>query len=185
VLDAVHRLLVGGASFTELGVQRIADEAGVARSSFYAHFADKTRVLLALARRLSVIAFGAHAEWTPGGQEAPPEFVDGFREILAHYRGHARILAAVLEVAGYDREVEEFWNEQIAMFRRRTRHQLEAERVAGRCSPTLDPDIAARIIVDGGMRIIAEQVVHGRAEDDDRVAREMSLTWWHGVYRRP
>jgi hypothetical protein len=34
VLDATHRLPAEGASFTELGVQRIADEAHVGGSTF-------------------------------------------------------------------------------------------------------------------------------------------------------
>jgi AcrR family transcriptional regulator len=37
LLGATVRLLAGGESITELGVQRIAAEAGVARSSFYVH----------------------------------------------------------------------------------------------------------------------------------------------------
>ncbi|MEU6204148.1 helix-turn-helix domain-containing protein, partial [Micromonospora musae] len=41
ILAATERLLGEGESFTELGVQRIAREAGVARSTFYMHFADK------------------------------------------------------------------------------------------------------------------------------------------------
>ncbi|MEU6203817.1 helix-turn-helix domain-containing protein, partial [Micromonospora musae] len=41
ILAATERLLAEGESFTELGVQRIAREAGVARSTFYMHFADK------------------------------------------------------------------------------------------------------------------------------------------------
>jgi len=185
LLDATQRLLEAGESFTELGVQRIAEEADVARSSFYAHFADKTELLLALARRLSLIAYDAHDRWNPAGDEALPDLVDGFVAIVSHYRLHASILAAVLEVAAYDRAVSRFWDDQLSLFRERACSWLETEQTGGRTSPALDPGVAARIVVDGGMRIIADHVVNGAAGDDGRVARELALIWWHGAYRRP
>jgi len=185
VLQAVQRLLADGASFTELGVQRIADEAGVARSSFYAHFPDKTRLLLTLARRLSLVAYDAHAGWAPDGPAALAEMTDGFVAVVAHYRENARVLAAVLEVAGYDPDVRSLWDDQLATFRGRVRGWLEAERAAGRCSRQLDPDAAARVVVDGGMRTIADQVISGDPADDERIARELSMIWWYGTYRRP
>jgi AcrR family transcriptional regulator len=185
VLEAAQRLLAGGASFTELGVQRIADEAGVARSSFYAHFPDKTQLLLTLARRLSLVAYDAHAGWEPDGEAALPTMVDGFVAVVAHYRANARVMAAVLEVAGYDPDVRALWDDQLAAFRDRVRGWLEAERAAGRCSPQLDPDAAARVVVDGGMRTIADQVVNGDPADDERLARELGLIWWFGTFRRP
>jgi AcrR family transcriptional regulator len=185
VLDATQRLLASGASFTELGVQRIADEAGVARSSFYAHFPDKTQLLLTLVRRLSLGAYDAHASWVPEGERALAELSDGFVAVVARYRENARLLTAVLEVAGYDDDVRQLWDEQLATFRGRVRSWLESERDAGRCSDQLDPEIAARVIVDGGMRTIADQVVNGDPVDDERVAREMSMIWWYGTFRRP
>ena len=50
LLDAVERLLEAGESYTSLGVQRICDEAGVARSAFYTNFANKSELLLVLER---------------------------------------------------------------------------------------------------------------------------------------
>jgi AcrR family transcriptional regulator len=185
VLDAVERLLDGGESFTELGVQRIADEAGVARSSFYAHFPDKTRLLLALAQRLSVTARNAHDGWSANEADSLPRMLDGFVAIVAHYREHARILAAVLEVAGYDRDVASVWDAELAIFRDRVQNWLETEQAAGRTSDRLDAGATARIIVDGGMRTIADQVIHRSVVDDERVAREMGAVWWFGAFRRP
>jgi AcrR family transcriptional regulator len=185
VLDAARRLLQADVSYTELSVQRIIEEAGVARSSFYAHFPDKTKLLLALAGRMSFAAFASLEEWTPERDDALPRLIEAFTAIVAHYREHAQVLAALLEVAGYDQGVRGYWAEQLALFRGRFQHALEAEQAAGRCSPTLDPESAARIVVDGGMRTIADQVANGSAGDDRRIAREMSLIWWHGTFRRP
>jgi AcrR family transcriptional regulator len=185
VLDATQRLLNSGESFTEIGVQRIVSEAGVARSSFYAHFADKTELLRALARRLSVTAHDAHEGWMPDAPDALPAMLDGFVVIVAHYRQHARILAAVLEVAAYDRQIAALWDAEISVFRTRVRDWLEGERAAGRTSADVDADATARVVVDGGMRTIADQVIHRDAADDDLVARQMASVWWYGAFRRP
>ena len=52
MLAATEKLLVEGVSFTELGVQRIATEAGIARSTFYLYFRGKTELLVRLAGSL-------------------------------------------------------------------------------------------------------------------------------------
>lgn len=185
ILDAAERLLAGGMGFTELGVQRIALEAEVARSSFYVHFPDKTRLLLALARRVSVGALDAHADWEPDGDDALERMTEGFEVIMANYRLHAPVLSAVLEVAGYDRDVAVFWGEQLDAFRQRMRRWLEVERAAGRTAADVDVASVVRVVVDGGMRTIADQVANGRPSEDAAVAREMARIWWYGAFRRP
>src|SRR5260370_26990762 len=65
VLAATERLLAGGANFTELGVQRIVAEAGVARSSFYMCFPDKVTVLVRLRRNMKDELFRQATLWRP------------------------------------------------------------------------------------------------------------------------
>jgi AcrR family transcriptional regulator len=185
ILDATERLLAAGASFTELGVLHIVGEAGVARSSFYAHFDDKTDLLLALTPRLSAVAHDAHAAWDPADDDAFSAMLDGFTAIVRHYRDHAEVLAAVLEVAGYDARMAARWDAEVAVFRRRTEGWLEGERAEGRTSVALRPGAAARIVVDGGMRAITDQVIRGDAADDASFAAELTAMWWYGAFRRP
>jgi AcrR family transcriptional regulator len=63
VLAATERLLGEGVPFTELGVQRIAAEAGIARSTFYLHFRDKTELLVRLAGSLKEELFDLGEDW--------------------------------------------------------------------------------------------------------------------------
>jgi hypothetical protein len=37
----------------------------------------------------------------------------------------------------------------------------------------------------GGERAIFDHVTDGGSDDDATFARELALTWWYGVYRRP
>ena len=51
ILDAVDRLLAGGATEGTLSMRAVAAEAGVSATAIYLHFADKGELLLAVCQR--------------------------------------------------------------------------------------------------------------------------------------
>src|SRR5262249_45112671 len=110
ILSALEELLSDGASFTELGVERIARAAGISRSTFYLYFADKTDLLIRLSASLKLGAFDIRQDWRPhdppGGLEVLARLYEG---IIKYLRDHAGLLAAVSEVAGYDPAVRASW----------------------------------------------------------------------------
>lgn len=183
VLDATQRLLAGGANFTELGVQQICTEAGVARSTFYSHFRDKVDLLLRLAGRLMASSFDLTSAWQPSAG------VEGLEEAFLHvievYRRHAAVRRALAEVATYDTVVRDYFTAELHQFTDWTIRILRDEQEAGRTPADLDPVSATRIIVTGGERALTDQVTTGDPAGDPAFARELARTWWHGVYRRP
>jgi AcrR family transcriptional regulator len=183
ILEATERLLAGGASFTELGVQRLAQEAGVARSTFYLHFSDKTALLLRLTGPLAGGAFELVEKAPPtAGLDA---MTAAFGEVVAYYRARRHLLAAVLEVIAYDPVARAFWDEQLSRFVELGERWLRAEQQAGRTSATLDPATASRIFVFGGFQALGAQVLTGREDQDRVVVREIVLLQWYGGFRRP
>src|SRR5258708_25773306 len=128
VLAATERLLAGGASFTELGVQGIVAEAGVARSSFYMCFPDKVTVLVRLVGNMKDELFGKAAMWRPVG---PDGGLDGlaavFGEQLAYYRLRAPLLAAIAEVSAYDPALRAAAAQEIDRFAQHITDVLEEE----------------------------------------------------------
>ena len=114
VLAATERLLAGGARFTELGVQRIVAEAGVARSSFYVHFRDKTELLLRLTSTLTSEAFALIGAAPP--QRGSEGMVQAMREVVRYYRQRRHLLAAVLEVTAYDPVAGAAWEAELQSF---------------------------------------------------------------------
>lgn len=183
ILAATQRLLIKGASFTELGVQQISAEAGVARSTFYSHFRDKIDLLVRLATELMSSTFGLTSAWTPA--DGPDRLTEVFTEVVRVYREHAAVRRALAEVAAYDATVRAFWARELAPFTDLTVALLRAEQEAGRLPADLDPVSAARVIVTGGERALVDHVTDAGPERDAAFARELALTWWHGVYRRP
>ncbi|WP_394619500.1 TetR/AcrR family transcriptional regulator [Lentzea sp. JNUCC 0626] len=181
VLGATERLLRDGTAFTELGVQRIADAAGIARSTFYLYFRDKTDVMRRITENLGRAAFEA-----PGTVTADLESITRSQvEIFAFYRERAHLLAAIVEVSGYEPEIRDVWNAAVQRFADNMTRMLEEEQEAGRTSADLVPHTCAEVIVWGGMRAIAHQVATNGLESDLAVARELAANQWYGAFRRP
>jgi AcrR family transcriptional regulator len=183
ILAATRRLLSGGANFTELGVQQIATEAGVARSTFYSHFRDKIDLLMRLADPMVATSFSITSAWEP--RDGVERLSDAFLQVLGVYREHAAVLRAIAEVATYEATVRDFWNERLARFTDRTIAMLRGEQEAGRAPAGLDLVSAGRVIVMGGERAIFDHITVADSGNDAAFARELALTWWYGVYRRP
>jgi AcrR family transcriptional regulator len=185
ILAAVERLLEGGARFTDLGVQRIVEEAGVARSTFYTHFRDKTQLILRLAENLGTTAFGMTTTWDPEADDAVEVLEATTVELIRFYRERAHILSAVLEVSAYDEAARDFWSAQLEEFVARGREFVAAAQRAGHTPADLRADTAVRLFVWGGMQTIAHHIATGDPADDIAVARELARAQWFGAFRRP
>jgi AcrR family transcriptional regulator len=187
ILAATEHLLGEGNNFTDLGVQRIASAAGVARSSFYVSFRDKTDLLIRLADTMKQQVFDLAKDWRPSGPNGGPDgLASVFRDMIGFYRHHANLLAAITEVAAYDPAVAEFWTSQLDRFTDLTAQIIEEEQEAGRTAPDIDPRILAQVLTWDGDRVIARHVAtNADVTTDPVVARELALVRWHGAYRRP
>jgi len=186
ILATTERLLAEGASFTELGLQRIAAAAGVARSTLYVYFPDKSHLLTRLADRVIGASFAIVGSWAPDG---PGGGLDGFaalfRHVIAIYRKHAAVLAALDEASAYDTFVREYWESRLAQFVANAERVLAAEQRAGRAAAGIDAAMASRLSVLGGHRFITCHVAANDGSGDESAARELAGTWWYGMLRRP
>ena len=183
ILAATRRLLTGSANFTEIGVQQICAEAGVARSTFYTHFRDKADLLMRLATTMVAASFDVASGWEPA--DGAEGLADTFLQVIGVYREHIGVLRAVAEVGGYDATIRAFWHDRLDRFRDRTIAVLRDEQDAGRSPASVSLASASQIIVIGGERAIFDHVTDAGSDEDASFARELALTWWYGVYRRP
>jgi AcrR family transcriptional regulator len=186
ILAEIAELVRSGVTYTELSVEQIAQAAGISRSTFYLYFRDKVDVLLRLSESLKDESYALTTAWHPSG---PDGGVDGLSRVyllvLKHYREHAALLGAINEVAAYDPSLREAWTVHQDRFVRNTAALITEEQQAGRTPADIDPWLAARLIVQGGAQVIAQQVSGSDGGDDEAVARELACSYWYGVYRRP
>src|SRR5947209_6331519 len=85
ILAALEELLRAGASFTELGVERIASAAGISRSTFYLYFTDKTDLLIRLSASLKLGVFDTGQDWRPEDSSGgPTELARLYKDIIKY-----------------------------------------------------------------------------------------------------
>lgn len=183
ILDTTRQLLTDGTAFTALGVQHIAAQAGIARSTFYLYFSDKTQLLIRLAESVNARSFDIASAWRP--DDGPERLADTFTDVIADYRAQSALLAAVHEASAYDPAIREFWNTRLEPFRHNARQLITSEQRAGRTPTAVDPDAAARLMVDGGDGLLLRHVSGSDSAADRTAARELATTWWYGILRRP
>ncbi|MBE8478478.1 TetR/AcrR family transcriptional regulator [Streptomyces justiciae] len=186
VMHTLERLLDSGEAFSEISVQRILEEAGVSRATFYAHFDSKADVLARLTDELRESLLTLARRWDPGAEEGGPvRFVRFFEEVITIHRAHQGVLGAVREAAAYDPAVSDFYTAELDGFDETVRRTLRAEQAAGATPADVDVGAASRVIVWGGAQAIAHHLAVDDGSGDAALARELALIWWHGAYRRP
>ncbi|NEA29137.1 TetR/AcrR family transcriptional regulator [Actinomadura bangladeshensis] len=193
VLRAAAEMMADGTPYTELPVQRIAERADVARSTFYLHFPDKSRLLIALAEQAVEALFGeAVIWWRADHADGPDGVAHAMRQMIAAYREHRRVLGALAEVAGYDPDVAAFWRDRMRGFAEVVRERLDAERRAGTVDPAMDVPTTAQVLIWMVERTISAHCRHdagpgdedpgGEGSDDERIARTLARAIWLTVY---
>lgn len=164
-------------------MERLLEESGVSRSTFYVHFADKSALLLALAEETvdqvqSSIAQGVGRWSRPGVADVSNEV----RALISVYRRHAPVLRAVREVGSYDDEIQEYWR----------RHRDEAalvvagflrdEQTRGVVAGSVDVDTASMLIAQLTDNAIHDHLVSGDPDKDGVIAGEIARIGWLAFY---
>ncbi|GGK20997.1 hypothetical protein GCM10011583_61190 [Streptomyces camponoticapitis] len=190
VFEAVRKLLDSGMKYTEISVQKIIVEAQIARSTFYAHFRDKSDLLSRLGRELNKRFFDEATSDALDIWDAV-ESPDGLRgitkileEAIARHRKHFSVLSAISETAAYDTSVHNFYTTDLEEFEERVVTDLRRRQEKGMTDNRMDPISAGRIIVWGGEQAIAHHIGKVDQSGDAAFALELASIWWYGAYNR-
>ena len=114
LLEATERLLSDGTPYTELSIQQLCSEAGIARSTFYVYFRDKADLVARLAQEMvGQLTVAASTWWEPGASRE--ELLAATRRVIEIYAAHAALFAALTETAAYDADMRQM---QVAIVER-------------------------------------------------------------------
>jgi TetR/AcrR family transcriptional regulator, ethionamide resistance regulator len=109
LLTAATRLLAGGASMASLSADRIVEEAGMSRATFYLHFRDKSELVAALAADQVAWRDTIGAEILSDADLTREDIHAMLSEIVGRWAENRAVLAAIIEVAEYDPAMAATW----------------------------------------------------------------------------
>ncbi len=180
LLEATKRLLSDGTPYTELSIQQLCSEAGIARSTFYVYFRDKPDLVARLAEEMvGQLAGAASAWWEPGSERA--DVLAATRRLIGLYREHASLLAALTETAAYDVELREVQVEIVERYARPLAQLIEHGHHDGEVR-----DVHPRETVSSLAWMVQGSLYHlGREADDaelDRLAETLTAIIWHALF---
>ncbi len=177
VIRATEELLREGASYAELGVERIATRAGISRTAFYFYFRDKRELLVRMTEDANRSLMAAAASWWSGAGEIR----GALEEVAALFRDHRALLRAVVEVSTYDEAVARFWRGLVERFVDATRTRIEAEQAEGRALPG-PADATAFALVWMTERAFNQQAAREAPLADEELIDALTLIWTRAVY---
>lgn len=114
IVDATVELLARGVPFADMTIEQIVRQAGLSRPTFYAHFRDKRALVLDLGATVQIAVAEAANPWLSSGEG---DVRSTLAAVLDAFRDHRHALSAVVEAAGYDEEVSQFWHALHDLFR--------------------------------------------------------------------
>ncbi|MBS9376009.1 HTH-type transcriptional regulator EthR [Rhodococcus sp. B50] len=183
MLSTTDRLMGMGYTFTELSVERLATEAGISRAKFYAYFEDKSHLLRLLARHaFAELSEAASQWWSTAARKEPADLRNAMRAIIAAYEAHRALIAAVIEMAEYDTEV----NEAYQSIMESIVDSVETLIVEGESAGWIRSPLASRDTASA-LTWMVERTVHqalrsSPAQDLDEVADCMTEIVWRTLY---
>ncbi|WP_099024970.1 TetR/AcrR family transcriptional regulator [Mycolicibacterium palauense] len=186
LLAATERLMSGGASFTELSVDRLATEAGISRASFYIYFEDKGHLL----RRLAGQVFGdltgaAQLWWSVADGHNPDDLHAGMAGIIAAYRRHQPLLIALNEMAAYDPPVGETYRELLTGIAHRLGEVIERGQARGLVRAEVVPSVTASTLTWMVERTCQQNLPVQPPDYDATLADTLTEIIWGALYLTP
>jgi TetR/AcrR family transcriptional regulator, ethionamide resistance regulator len=183
LLETCERLL-GEKPLGEIGVDELAQGAGISRPSFYFYFESKTAVLRALVERVADQMYAEAESWL-AREDEPPE-VTVSRSIGAAaqlWREHGPVLRAAVQTWGSVPEMRRLWEETIRRFVDQSAERIREERAAGTAPPGPDADsLATALIWMNERSFYVNSLGAGPSLADDELVPTLTAIWLRAVY---
>ena len=181
VLEATEALLSEGATFADLGIERIATRAGISRTAFYFYFKDKRELLVRLTEEVNALLFEQADIWFSGDGDPAADLREALQNISALYDEHAVLLRAIVEVATYDDDVALLWRTTLGRFVDATERRIESERERGRavCEHAPETAFALTWMTE---RALYQQLVQTDPLPQANVVAALADIWARAVY---
>jgi AcrR family transcriptional regulator len=186
LLDATERLMRDRASFTELSVDRLSNEAGISRASFYIYFEDKGHLLRRLAGQVfGDLTEGARRWWSVAGRHDPDDVRSAMSSIIAIYRRHQAVLVALNEMAAYDAATAETYRDLLTGISGQLTRVIEDGQADGSIRPELAAITTASALTWMVERACQQNLPTEPDSYDTELAATLTEIVWGALYLTP
>ena len=184
LMAAAEELLDDGVTLADLGVDRLTQQAGVSRSSFYVYFEDRADLMrLWFSSVVDEIVEATRGWWAVGPDPDRAAVRDALGAIVAVYRPHARLMAATFDAATHDADLRRLTDVLISESVDGLRRHIVRGQKAGWVDPALHPESCATHLTWMAERTF-NQLLPGAAP---RAAERLTETYtdivWATLYR--
>lgn len=186
LLQALEKLLATQ-PFSTIEVVDITRAAGVSRSAFYFYFPSKAAAVGAMLGDV----FGEIAEvldqWTELGDnvaERRRDVFDSLERVVAIWRQHAPLMAAMFDAASTDPEVSAMFDGHIDSFVAGSAARIRHERAVGEAPDGPEPEALARILVGMNVKALERDmraIARGEPTGED-LAPMLAFVWDRVLY---
>jgi TetR/AcrR family transcriptional regulator, ethionamide resistance regulator len=185
ILEATERLLKT-LPLSELSVERLCEEAGVSRATYYHYFGSRTAPLATLATELWDQVFTQIQPFVDGAASRTPEQLirETFKAAWQIWIDHAPVFRALAENWRADPELESLWVTIIGRFTEAIAAEIDRERDTGSAPPGPDSRELASVLLwsTAHCLYIAGTGVDSRMPNEADLFETVIAIWLRSIY---
>jgi len=170
-------------SFTDVSIDRLAERAGLARSTFYLHFSDKVELLEALAVDvIDEIVDAGEYWWSLGPGITKEDLREGLERLADAYRSHHTVMTAVVEAASYDERIRRHFELLVTTGSKQIADHIRKGQEQGFVARELDAETTAGWITWMSERGLYKCVIPADAAQTERHMQTYTNIVWNTLY---
>ena len=183
LLAVVERLLSEGEGYTEISVERLVSEARLSRSTFYVYFQDKGELLRAWFSEIEAeIESAARDWWALDRDSTRDQLRAALGNVVAVYRPHTTLMAAMYDAAAYDLAVRELVGAMMDWNIAGLRKHIKTGQRAGFIDPSLPAQETAAWLTWMAERGLHQLVREASGGELERLIDAYTGIVWNTLY---
>jgi TetR/AcrR family transcriptional regulator, ethionamide resistance regulator len=182
-IAVLEPLMEAGEPYPGMSVQRIIEAGGIARSTFYAYFADKGELLSAMAEDvISDLSEAGHSWWALPHDAGRAALRAALTPALEVQRAHRAVLEAVADTAAHDPRVRSRQQALIGQVVGNLARHIADAQAAGSACPDLDPRHTAQWLIWMHERGLHQLVGPAPADEVEPLLAALTGIVWRTLY---